>query len=179
MSGHSRWAQIKHKKAASDAKKGKLFSQLSKMLTIAAKERGADPKTNQRLASAIEAARKENLPKENIERAIKRASEKDAAELKEAVYEAYGPGGSALVITALTDNSNRTTSEVKHVLSEHGGKLGVAGSAIWAFDKSGEEYRAKFPMKLSDEDAKKFISLLEALSDQDDVENVFANVEMS
>lgn len=177
MSGHSKWSQIKHKKALTDAKKGKLFSRLSKMLTIAAKEKGPDPKTNSRLQAAIEEAKKENLPKENIERAIKRASEKESIELKEVVYEAFGPGGSALIITAVTDNSNRTTNEVKHILSLHDGKLGVEGSAMWAFDKAGEEFKAKFPMALSPADLQKFENLLEALSDQDEVENVFANVE--
>ncbi|MBI2024395.1 YebC/PmpR family DNA-binding transcriptional regulator [Candidatus Giovannonibacteria bacterium] len=180
MSGHSRWAQIKHKKAATDAKKGKLFSRLSKMLTIAAKERGPDPKTNSRLAAAIDEARKENLPKENIERAIKRASEKEALDLKEVTYEAYGPGGSAIIITAVTDNANRTTNEVKHILSLHEGKLGVGGSAMWAFDHTGEQgYASKFPVKLSPEDSKKFESLLEALSEQDETENVYSNAETS
>ncbi len=177
MSGHSRWAQIKHKKAASDAKRGKLFSRLSKMLTIAAREGGSDPKTNSRLAAAIEEARSENLPKENIERAIKRAGEKEALELKEVSYEAFGPGGSSLIITALTDNSNRTTNEIKHILSGYDGKLGVSGSAMWAFDKNGDEFKAKFPITLSLEDLKKFENLLEELSEKDEVENVFANVE--
>lgn len=179
MSGHSRWAQIKHKKAASDAKKGKLFSHLSKILTLAAKELGPDPKTNSRLAAAIEEARAENLPKENIERAIKRASDKEALELKEVIYEAYGPGGSALIITAVTDNSNRTTNEIKHILSEHEGKLGVAGSAMWAFDKTGDEYKAKFPQQLSPEDSKKFESLLGALNNQEEVEEVYSNAELT
>ncbi len=178
MSGHSRWAQIKHKKAATDAKKGKLFSRLSKILTLAAKELGPDPKTNSKLAAAIEEARKENLPKENIERAIKRASDKEALELKEVIYEAYGPGGSALIITVVTDNSNRTTNEIKRLLSEHDAKLGERGSALWAFEKKGGDFSAKFPMTLGENDAKKFEALLEALSDQDDVENVYANAEI-
>lgn len=147
------------------------------MLTIAARELGHDPKTNSRLATAIEEARKENLPKENIDRAIKKASEKDGLNLKEVVYEAYGPGGSAIIITALTDNSNRTTNDIKHILSLHDGKLGVEGSAMWAFDRAGDEYKAKFPQSLSTEDQKKFENLLEALSEQDEIDNVFANIE--
>ena len=106
-------------------------------------------------------------------------SNKEGLDLKEVVYEAFGPGGSALIITAVTDNSNRTTNEVKHILSLQDGKLGVEGSAMWAFDKSGEEYKAKFPMQLSPQDMQKFENLLEALSGQDDVENVFANIEIS
>ncbi|MDP3785283.1 MAG: YebC/PmpR family DNA-binding transcriptional regulator [bacterium] len=181
MSGHSRWAQIKHKKAATDAKKGKLFSRLSKILTLAAKELGPDPKTNSKLAAAIEEARKENLPKENIERAIKHASDKEALELKEVVYEAYGPGGSALIITVVTDNSNRATNEIKRLLSEHGAKLGEQGSALWAFERRSQSeggFIAKFPQILSPDDAKKFEELLEALSEHDDIENVYANVEV-
>src|SRR3989344_5845663 len=113
MSGHSKWAQIKYKKGATDAKRGKIFSKLSRMITLAAANPpaggGPDPKTNSRLTTTIEEARKANMPSDNIERAIKKASAKESAELKEVVYEAYGPGGSALVITAVTDNSNRTT----------------------------------------------------------------------
>ena len=117
------------------------------------------------------------MPKENIDRAIKRASEKEGLNLKEVIYEAFGPGGSALIIAAVTDNSNRTTNEIKHILSLSDGKLGVEGSAMWAFAHVGDEYKAKFPQQLSPEDFKKFENLLEALSDQDEVENVYANVE--
>lgn len=177
MSGHSKWAQIKHKKGVTDAKKGQLFSKLAKMITIAAKELSADPKTNSRLASAIEEAKAVNMPNDNIERAIKRATEKDASELKEVVYEAYGQGGSAIIITAVTDSSNRTTNEIKHLLSEHGGKLGNQGSAMWAFTKKEKDYIPNFPISLSSEDNKKFESLLEALDNQEDVENVFSNIE--
>ena len=179
MSGHSRWAQIKHKKAASDAKKGKLFSKLSRLLTLAAREAGPDPKTNSKLAGAMEEARKANLPKENIERAIKKASEKESAELKEVVYEAHGPGGSALIITAVTDNPNRTTNEMKRILAEYDAKLGEMGSAQWAFDKKGTEFIAKFPQTLAAEDAKKFENLLEALSEHDDVEEVYSNADFA
>src|SRR3989344_3152467 len=175
MSGHSKWAQIKYKKAASDAKRGKIFSKLSRAITIAAREPGTDPKTNSRLAAAVEEARKANMPSDNIERAIKKASAKESAELKEVVYEAYGPGGSAAIITAVTDNSNRTTNEIKHLLSEHGAKLGVEGSAMWAFDKQGRDFTAKFPMALPEADAKKFEALLEVLDDHDDVQEVYSN----
>lgn len=176
MSGHSKWAQIKHRKSATDAKKGKVFSKLAKMITVAVKEKGADPKTNSRLAFAVEEAKAQNMPNENIERAIKRAGEKDAAELKEVIYEAYGPGGSALIITAVTDSANRTTNEIKHILLENGAKLGEQGSAIWAFGKQGKEYIPNFPVELLEEDTKKFDSLLEALDNQDDIQEVYSNV---
>lgn len=177
MSGHSKWAQIKYKKAATDAKRGKIFSKLSRIITLAAKELGADPKTNSKLSAAIEEAKKYNLPNDNIARAVSRAKEKDAGELKEMVYEAYGPGGSAVIITAVTDNSNRTTNEIKHLLSEQGAKLGGQGSAMWAFDKSGKDFTAKFPTTLSESDAKKFDALLESLDDHDDVQEVYSNAE--
>lgn len=178
MSGHSRWAQIKHKKAASDAKKGKVFSRLSRLITIASKEFGPDPKTNSKLAAAIEEARRANLPNDNIERAIKRATSKESADLKEIVYEAYGPAGSALIVTAVTDNPNRTLSEIKRLLSEHGAKLGEMGSTMWAFERRGKDFTAKFPQTLSGEDAKQFEELLEALSNHDDVEEVYSNAQL-
>ncbi|OGF63933.1 hypothetical protein A2661_02125 [Candidatus Giovannonibacteria bacterium RIFCSPHIGHO2_01_FULL_45_24] len=187
MSGHSKWAQIKYKKAATDAKRGKIFSKFSRLITITAKELGPDPKTNSRLAAAIEEARKANMPSDNIDRAIKKASAKDGAEPKEVVYEAYGPGGSAIIITAVTDNPNRTTNEIKYILSEHDAKLGVKGSAVWAFDRAEsptdiqagkQAFAAKFPQSLSPEDSKKFEALLEALSDHDDVQEVYSNAEV-
>ena len=178
MSGHSKWAQIKYKKGATDAKRGKIFSRLSKIITLAAKELGGDPKTNSKLAAAIDEARKANMPNDNILRAIKHASEKESANLKEVIYEAYGPGGSAVIITAITDNSNRTTNEIKHFLFEHGAKLGVEGSAMWAFSKDGTSFTAKYPVNLSAEDSKRFEGLLSALSDHDDVQEVYSNAEI-
>lgn len=135
MSGHSKWAQIKHKKAATDAKKGKLFSQLSRAITLAAKTGGADPEMNATLRLAVEKARQANMPASNIEKAIKRAAEKDAAALTEVRYEAYGPGGAALLIEGITDNTNRTSNEVKRILQTHGGKLAAPGSVGWMFNK--------------------------------------------
>ena len=176
MSGHSKWAQIKYKKAATDAKKGKVFSKLAKMITISTKELGTDPKTNSKLASAIEEARTQNMPKENIERAIKRSGEKDSAELKEVTYEAYGPGGSALIVIAITDNPNRTTNEIKHILSEHEGKLGNQGTTLWVFTRKGKEYESNFPIELSENNTKQLDFLLEALDNQDDVQEVYSNV---
>ncbi len=177
MSGHSKWSQIKFKKAISDAKKGKIFSKLSRSITLAAKELGGDPKTNSKLATAIEDAKKSNMPADNIDRAIKKATSKDGAELREVVYEAYGPGGSALIIAAVTNNSNRTTNEIKRLLSEHDSKLGEQGSTMWAFDKHGKDFTAKFPIQLSEADSKKLEELFTALDDQDDVQDVYSNIE--
>src|SRR3989338_3629120 len=135
MSGHSKWAQIKHKKAATDAKKGKLFSQLSRAITLAAKTGGPDPDMNAALRLAIEKARQANVPASNIEKAIKRAVEKDAAALNKVRYEAYGPGGVALLIEGITDNTNRMLNEVKRILQKHGGKLAEPGAVGWMFAK--------------------------------------------
>ena len=138
MSGHSRWAQIKHKKALSDAKKGNLFSKMARLIMVAAKEKGHDPTMNPKLRMAIEKAKAVGMPKDNIERAIERGSSGiEAGTLKEVLYEAYGPGGAALLIEGLTDNKNRTTNEIKHTLSEHGGKLAGEGSVEWMFEKRG------------------------------------------
>lgn len=135
MSGHSKWAQIKHKKAATDAKKGNLFSKLSRIITVAAKK-GSDPAMNPALRMAIEKARKFSLPQSNIERAIKKAEEKASGEgLEEVLYEAYGPGGSALLIEGITDSKNRTTAEIKHLLSDYDGKLAEKGTVAWLFEK--------------------------------------------
>jgi len=137
MSGHSKWSQIKHKKAVIDAKKGKIFGKLSKIITIAA-QNGQDPEKNPTLRVALEQAKAVNMPKPNIERAIKKASgEKDENKLEEVVYEAYGPNGVPLLITVITNNKNRALSEIRHILTKHNGKLGESGSVIWMFQKRG------------------------------------------
>lgn len=136
MSGHSKWAQIKHKKAGADAKRGALFSKLGRIITVAAREGGGDPAMNPRLRQAIEQARDSGMPKDNIERAILRgAGGAEGADLRPVEYEAYGPGGSAFLITGLTDNSNRTTSEIKHILDKAGGRLAASGSVLWMFER--------------------------------------------
>ena len=135
MSGHSKWAQIKHKKGAADAKKGRLFSQLSRTITLAAKCGAKDQGMNAALRDAVEKARQANMPASNINRAIARAGEKDASTLEEVCYEAYGPGGVALLIECITDNSNRTSNELKHILQKHGGKFAEPGAVSWMFAK--------------------------------------------
>jgi YebC/PmpR family DNA-binding regulatory protein len=138
MAGHSKWAQIKHKKAAVDAKKGKIFSKLSKEITVAAKLGGGDPEKNPRLRTAIEKAKEANMPSENIKRAImKGTGELPGTTYEEMIYEGYGPGGVALMIEVLTDNKNRTVSEIRHIMSKHGGSMGEAGCVSWMFEKKG------------------------------------------
>lgn len=138
MSGHSKWATIKHKKGAADAKRGKIFTRLIKEVTIAAKTGGGDPDGNPRLRGAIAAAKAENMPADNIKRAIQRGTgELDGVSYDEITYEGYGPGGVAVIIDVLTDNKNRAVSEVRHAFSKNGGNLGADGSVAWMFTKKG------------------------------------------
>ena len=137
MSGHSKWKQIKNKKGVADAKKGAIFTRLSKIITLAARE-GGDPAMNFKLATAVEQARTMNMPKDNIERAIKRGTGEEAsAQLHEVVYEGYGPEGVALIITGVTDNVNRTVSEVRATLTKHGGTMASEGAVRWNFEHKG------------------------------------------
>ncbi len=152
MSGHSKWANIKHRKAAADAKKGKLFSSLSKEIIIAAKHGGGNPETNLRLRAAIERAREANMPKENIERAIKRGTgEIPGVIYEEVVYEGYGPGGVAIMVEVVTDNKNRTASEIRRIFTKHGGNLGEAGCVSWIFEEKGSIFIEKESVKDEDQ----------------------------
>jgi YebC/PmpR family DNA-binding regulatory protein len=139
MSGHSKWSSIKHKKGAADAKRGKLFSKLSRAIIVAAREGGADPEGNASLATAIQKARDASMPKDNIERAIARgAGTATDGEVYETVtYEGYGPEGVAVFVEALTDNRNRTAAEVRHVFAKHEGNLGTSGAVAWLFERKG------------------------------------------
>ena len=138
MSGHSKWATIKRKKAAIDAKRGKMFTRLIKEITIAARQGGGDPDGNPRLRLAVDNAKAANMPADNIERAIKKATgELEGASYHEVIYEGYGPGGIAILIEAATDNKNRTIAEVRHVFSKNGGTLGESNSVAWMFDRKG------------------------------------------
>lgn len=138
MAGHSKWAQIKRKKAVADAKKGKLFTKLIREITIAVRQGGGNPDGNPRLRLAIDQARAANMPMENIERAIKKATgELEGSQYEEIIYEGYGPGGVAILIEAVTDNKNRTVSELRHIFSRHGGRLAESGSVNWMFDRKG------------------------------------------
>jgi YebC/PmpR family DNA-binding regulatory protein len=139
MAGHSKWKQIKHYKAATDAKRGALFTKLIREITIAAKTGGGDPAGNARLRVAIEAAKAKSMPKDNIERAVKKGTgELEGVDYTEATYEGYGPGGVALMIQAVTDNATRTVAEVRHKLSRGGGNLGATNSVAWMFEKKGQ-----------------------------------------
>jgi YebC/PmpR family DNA-binding regulatory protein len=138
MSGHSRWSTIKHKKGAADAKRGKIFTRLIKEMTVAARLGGGDPNGNPRLRAAVAEAKANNMPKDTIERAIKRGTgEMEGVSYEEVTYEGYGPGGVAIIVEAVTDNSHRTTPEVRHIFEKHGGNLGTPGSVKFQFDRKG------------------------------------------
>jgi YebC/PmpR family DNA-binding regulatory protein len=138
MSGHNKWSTIKHKKGAADAKRGKLFSKLIKEITIAARTGGGDPDGNPRLRTAVLAARAANMPKDNIDRAIKRGTgEIEGVNYEEITYEGYGPGGVAVLVEAVTDNKNRTVAEVRHIFEKYNGNLGESGCVAWMFQKQG------------------------------------------
>ncbi len=148
MAGHSKWKQIKHYKAATDARRGAMFTKLIREITVAAKQGGGDPGGNPRLRTAIDAAKASSMPKDNIERAIKKGTgELEGVDYVEVLYEAFGPGGVALMIQALTDNATRTVAEVRFKLSRGGGNMGASNSVSWMFERKGQIYleAAKFP----------------------------------
>ncbi len=239
MSGHSKWASIRHKKGAVDAKRGKIFSKLIKEITVAARLGGGDPEGNPRLRVAIQAAKAQNMPKDNIARAIKKGTgELAGTSYEEYNYEAYGPGGVALMMNCLTDNRNRTIADIKHIFERHGGNLGEPGCVSWMFEKRGlvvfeknsveeeklldlaleagaediKESETQFEIltdpaafesikkvfddaglsyslaeismipqntvKLEGRDAERVLSLLEALEENDDVSQVYANFDI-
>ena len=143
MAGHSKWSQIKRKKAVNDQKRGQMFTKLIREITVAARSGGGDPNFNPRLRLGVDAAKAGNMPQENIDRAIKRGTgELEGVTYEEIVYEGYGPGGVALYIETLTDNQKRTVAEVRHLLDKNGGNLGTAGSVAWQFDRQGVIYVA-------------------------------------
>lgn len=167
MSGHSKWSTIKRQKGANDAKRGQIFTKLSKVITLAVTQGGGvgDPDSNFKLRLAVEAARAANMPKENIERAISRASGKQDANLEEATYEGFGPGGFSIIVETLTDNKQRTVAEVKNIFNKNGGSLGSEGSVAYQFEKKGAITVTKDGKTLDD------IFLLAADSGAEDVED--------
>jgi YebC/PmpR family DNA-binding regulatory protein len=174
MAGHSKWAKLKHVKGKTDAQKSKLFSKLVRFINVEMKKAKGD-KTAPNVRTAVEKARAANMPLDNIERALAKASG-EGAELEQVVYEAYGPGGCALIIEGYTDSRNRTSQELKHLLSLHGGSLANPGAAMWAFQKNaGGKLEATSPIELNDEDSQKMAELYEVLEEHDDVNEVYTS----
>ena len=176
MSGHNKWAQIKRKKEVTDKKRGQMFSKLLRAISIAAKG-DPNPSYNPHLKAAVDKAKEMNVPQDNIERAIKKSSE--AKDVENIMMEAYGPEGVALLIEAQTDNRNRTISEVKKILSDHGAKWADPGSVMWAFEKTGDDYVPKFPQKISAEAEGRLLKLMEALDDHDDVAEIYTSADLN
>ena len=239
MSGHSKWANIKHRKGAQDAKRGKMFTRITKEIQIAVKESGSDPDTNPRLRLAVQNARSVNMPKDNVNRAIKKASESGGENFEEVTYEGYGHGGVAVFVECATDNHNRTVSNIRHIFTKRGGSLGTNGSLSFIFERKGvvnvlnegvdideielelidagaddfetegdlivittaledfsnvqkklEELNVEVQSaglqrvpnmykKLDVDDAKKFLRMIDDFEDDDDVQNVYHNLEMT
>ncbi|KKS45284.1 hypothetical protein A3I25_00360 [Candidatus Nomurabacteria bacterium RIFCSPLOWO2_02_FULL_42_17] len=175
MSGHNKWSKIKRKKEAGDAKKGQVFSKLVRLITMEAKKCGGDANAPA-LRAAVEKARAENMPADNIERAIKKGKE-PGENLEKITYEAYGPGGVGLIIEVLTDNKNRAVQEIKHLLSENGGNLSGPGSVVWAFKKENDEWVPQSTVPIPEEDGQKLSELIKKLENIDDVQEVHANAE--
>ncbi len=176
MSGHNKFSKIKHQKAANDAKKSNVFGKLVRFITVEAKKAGGNMKSPG-LTLAIEKARKENMPNDTIERAIKKATTDNSAAMESVIYESYGPGGVAIIINALTDNRNKAAQEIKAILVRHGSELAAPGSASWAFTKTHDGLMANNTMPLEDADIEKLHALVEALEENDEVQDVFTNAE--
>jgi transcriptional/translational regulatory protein YebC/TACO1 len=172
MAGHSKWAKLKHTKGKTDAQKAKLFSKLVKIIGVELKMAKGD-KSSPGVRAAIEKAQAANMPKDNIDRVL---SKNDGVEMERVVYEAYGPGGTALVIEGYTDNKNRTVQEIKHLLSLNNGNFAQTGAAMWAFAKNAEgKLEATMPVEVTEEDGEKLNQLVDALEEHDDVNEVYTN----
>ncbi|MBF0377615.1 MAG: YebC/PmpR family DNA-binding transcriptional regulator [Desulfamplus sp.] len=183
MSGHSKWSTIKHKKGAADAKRGKIFTKLIKEITVAARMGGGDPEANPRLRRAIIEAKSQNMPKDNLERAIKKGTgELEGVDYEEITYEGYGPGGVAVLVECLTDNRNRTIADVRYIFSKSGGNIGTDGCVSWMFDKKGlisidkananEETLMEIALEAGAEDVKDEDDCFEVITDPADFDAV-------
>lgn len=175
MSGHSKWSQIKRQKAVTDSARSRVFSRYARLIAMESKK-ASGIVSAPGLAVAIARAKAVNMPKENIERAITKGASKDSGNLEQVVYEAYGPSGVAIMVEALTDNKNRTTPEIKHLLIQHGVEVAAPGSASWAFSKVGNAFVPNEPLTdVSGADEEKLMTILEALDEHEDVQQVFTN----
>lgn len=179
MSGHNKWSKIKNKKAVTDAYKARVFSKLVRAVTVESKLSKGDV-NSPGLRTAIEKAKAENVPSDNIERAVKKGIGGEAGNMEQITYEAYGPGGCALIIEAVTDNRNKAAQDIKHILSKNGYELATPGSATWAFETpvgGHGNWIAKMSTRISEEDGVKLNDLIEQLEENDEVQEVFTNAE--
>jgi len=176
MSGHNKWSKIKHKKAATDAQKSKIFGKLARLITVESKKANGDI-NSPGLRVAIDKAKSENMPSDNIDRAVKKGTGADAGNMEAVLYEAYGPGGTAIIIDGLTDNRNRSSQEIKHILSKNGASLADQGAASWAFTRSDGVWAPNTTVPLSEDDVSKLERIVEELEENDDVQDVYTNAE--
>ncbi|MEK7514291.1 MAG: YebC/PmpR family DNA-binding transcriptional regulator [Patescibacteria group bacterium] len=176
MAGHSKWKQIKNKKATTDAQKSRIFSKVIRLITVEAKNANGNMEAPG-LRAAIEKARAANMPSDNIERAIKKAKDAGGEAVDVVTYETYGPGGCAIVIEGLTSNRNKTAAEIRHILSELGFSLAGSGAATWAFEKAAGGWVPKSTVALSDTDTEVLGTLVEQLEAHEDIQDVYTNVE--
>ena len=176
MSGHNKWSKIKHKKAATDAQKSRIFSKHSRLISMEARAAHGDVNSPS-LAAAIERAKKDSMPKDNIDRAVAKGKDADGASLQAVLFEAFGPGGVAILITAVTDNNNRTAPEIKNLFVKAGYQLGAPGSAAWAFTKTEHGYVPTMPLELNDTDGEKLSTLIEQIEEHDDVLDVYTTAD--
>src|SRR3989338_5301199 len=175
MSGHNKWSKIKNKKAVTDAKKSKIFSKIVRLIQVESRKTKGDI-NSPGLRGAILKAKEVNMPADNIERPVKKGAGETGDQMEAIHYETYGPGGTAVIIETLTDNKNRVVAEIKHTLSKNGLFLASVGSAVWAFEKNDGVWKPKTLVDVSGEDLKKLESLIEELEDNDDVQEVYTNV---
>lgn len=177
MAGHNKYSKIKHKKALTDAKKSKIFSKFSRLLTLESQKAQGNT-SSPGLKAVIDRAREVNMPNDSIDRAVKKGIAEKQGSLESITYESYGPGGCAIIIDTLTDNRNKTAQEVKHTLSKNGFTIATPGSATWAFEKkTGEGWIAHTQVSISEEEGVLLEKVIEELEDSDDVQNVYTNVE--
>lgn len=177
MSGHNKWSKIKNKKAVTDAKKSKIFSMFAKMIAVESRKTKGD-KNSPSLRAVMERAKAVNMPNDNIDRAVAKGAGGEGGNLEEVLYEAYGPGGVAIIIEGITDNKNRTTPEIRHLLSKHNGSLGASGSCLWAFTKGDEGWTPTTLVDVNEKDEEALLELLDVLDDHDDVQNISTNANL-
>ncbi len=176
MSGHNKWSKIKHKKAATDAQKSKIFSKHAAVIAMESRRAGGNL-TSPGLVAVIERAKKDSMPKENIDRAVAKGAGVGGAAFEEVVFEAFGPGGVGMIITAVTDNNNRTSPEIRHIFTKTGYSLGAPGTAMWAFTKTVDGYVPQNPIEINDTDGEALANLIEALEEHDDVQEIYTTAD--
>ncbi len=174
MAGHNKWSKIKNRKAVTDGQKSKIFGKYARLIAVESKKVGGDANSPS-LKAVIDRARAENMPNDNIDRAVKKGAGGDTGSLEQIVYETYGPGGCAILIEALTDSRNRAAQEIKHALSLNGFELANPGSAMWAFQKTNDGFESTSPIDLSPEDKERMDKLMEDLDNLEDVQDIYTN----